>query len=177
MKMKMKNKKDRCKMIIKNKKGGMSVSIALLVLATLVLSCFSLLTFYLREKNLREIIYLSSLEDIYSKEAIVNFYIYEAMESAIKKSKNPDFSKADFITNFMAEINAYNLEKGAIVMELEQLKQQINEESIKYNAESKIVSAEFQIIIEDKIVVMEDEKEKELFSASYTYKKKFEKAV
>jgi len=164
-------------MSIKNKKGGMSVSIALLVLATLVLSCFSLLMFYLREKNLQETIYISSLEDIYSKEEQINFYINKAMGSAAEGSKNPEFSEAYFIINFLAEISEYKLENGFVVPELEQLKNQINEENIEYNAESKIVSADFEIMLEDKIVVKEKKENKELFSASYAYKKKFEKAL
>ncbi len=157
--------------MLKNKKAGMEISVVLLVIATLVLSGFVLLTFYTKQKSMQEKIYATKfLEDIYSKEEIVNFYINNVLENSVK-----DFNKEDgevkLILNFKNELNKYKINNNYIIPELAQIEKQVNEEHIKI--EDNKATAEFQITLEDKVV----ENGKAIFSAVYTYDKKFEKEI
>lgn len=170
-------------MLIKKKnKKAMSISIVLLVLATLVLTSFSLLTFYLRKDKIQEEIHTTRfLEDIYAKEEQINFYINEIMEKAVQATKESENFEEDFPINFLNELDKYKINNKFIMQELEQVQNQVNENPdifvIEENKEGektvKKVTAEFQIIIEDKVTV----EDKELFSAVYTYKKTFEKEI
>lgn len=143
------------------KKKAMSISIVLLVLATLVLSSFALFTFYTREKKIQEEIHITRfLENIYSREEQINFYINEAMENAAAKSQDEN----EFIDTFRQELNKYK-DGGFIIPELGQIEAQIDD-AVEVGEEN--ATAEFQITLEEK---------GEIFSASYTYTEKFEKAL
>lgn len=159
--------------MMKNKKGGMEISIVLLVLATLILSTFALYTFYTKQKSMQEKIYITKfLEDIYSKEEQINFYIDNILEKSAKDFNKED-SEEKLIENFTRELSKYKINNNYIVPELAQIEEQVNEEHIKYDKDNQKVTAEFQITLEDKVA----DNGKELFSAVYTYTKKFEKEI
>lgn len=160
--------------MLKNKKAGMEISIVLLVIATLVLTTFSLYTFYTKQKSIEEKIYITRfLEDIYSKEEIINFYIDNILEKSIKNSSG-DENK--IIENFKQELGNYKNKDGKfIVSELSQIEEQVSQDNIKI--ENGKAVAEFEIMLKGNVAVKEKKAEKELFSAIYTYKKKFEKNI
>lgn len=159
-------------MLIKNRRG-MSISIVLLVLATLVLTSFALFTFYLREKSIQEEIYTTRfLEEVYVKEEKINFYVQNIFDNSVRDfNRDEDVSK--LINNFKQELGKYKINNKFVIAELEQVEGQINEEHIK--VKNNKVTAGFQITIKSNVT--DEKKEKEIFSAVYTYNKKFEKQI
>lgn len=139
---------------MRNKKASMEISIVVLVLATLVLTIFSLYTFYQRAKDIKEEAYFgSSIESIYAKEETINFYIYNSMETAAGSFGG---DKTQFNQIFSQEIGKYK----KVMPELGQIDSQTSSITVG----NKNVTAEFNIILGWK-----DEK----FSASYNYSKNF----
>lgn len=145
-----------------NKKATMSISIVLLVLATLILSIFALFTFNLRDNEAREIVsYASYLEGIYAREEIINFYIQGIIDDIEVKNKE------EFISKFKQELGKYKDKQGDYLLsELSQVEEQIKEENIDI-AEGKL-KITFNIEIE---------KNTENLDVAYAYKKSFEKEL
>jgi len=133
-----------------NNKKSMILAIILLVLATLALTSLSLYTFYQRERNIGEKIYVGKLlEQLYVKEEKINLYISMAMDDASKEG--------DFVENLKFELEKYKV----VAPELSQLDEQMDNVKI-----GEKIEAEFEI----KLGMSED-----VFSASHIYVKKFEK--
>ncbi len=148
-------------MLIKIKKA-MTLSIVFLVLATLVLTSFSLFIFYQREKSIQEEIYITRfLDELYIKEEQINFYLNEIMKNAAANSKNEE----EFINNFKSELEKYK----SVEPELSQIESQLNNIEVL----DKEAKAEFKIVLEENFI----KKGKVIFSAVYTYKEKFEKPL
>lgn len=157
-------------LIIKNKKAGMGLSIVLLVLATLILTAFALYTFYTKQSLIEEKIYATRfLEDMYSKEAQINFYIDNILEEAAESSEGREGGLVD---NFKTELDLYKGAGGSfIISELGQIAEQADESHIKI--EDGIATADFEITLRGKVEI----NNKESFSAVYTYNKLFEKKL
>ena len=86
---------------MRNKKA-MSLSIVLLVLATLILSGFALFTFNMRQKEISEKIQITNfLENIYAKESKINFYA----ENILRKMDVKGLSLEQFKDKFTTELN------------------------------------------------------------------------
>lgn len=147
------------------KKQGMSIAITILVIATLVISTLALFTFIIRQDSIKEQIYITGfLENIYSKEEQINFYINDMVDNAVSASgKNVEL----FMQEFKKQLDNYKNKEGKFfVEELSQLESQIREENIEINEDKLLI--EFEVTIQE---------EEEIFSASYTYEKKFEKNI
>ncbi len=151
---------------MRNKKA-MSIAVVFLVLATLVLTVFSLFVFNTRANNLSKPIELTSLEGVYSREDSVNFYINEIMEKSVESGISQD----SFIINFLAELRKYKINGVYVVSELSQIEEQADENHLK--VEDGKATAEFKINLKEKVTA----DNKELFSAIHTYNKKFEKTL
>ncbi len=152
--------------MIKNKKA-MSLAVVFLVLATLVLTVFSLFVFNMRADNLSKPIELAILEGVYAKEDSVNFYINEIIEKSVESGISQD----SFIINFLAELNKHKINGEYVVPELSQIEEQADKNHLK--VENGKATAEFKINLEEKVIT----NKKELFSAIHTYNKKFEKTL
>lgn len=88
---------------MKNKKA-MSLAIVLLVLATLILSGFALLTFNARENDISETIQITKfLRRIYSEEVKINFYV----ENILRGMEVKGLSKDEFKNKFTTELIDY----------------------------------------------------------------------
>lgn len=136
----------------------MSISIVLLVIATLVLSSFALISFHSRQKSLQANLYSPAfLQDVYAQEAKINFYVGEVLEKIDVKGSSVD----DFKSKFGNELGKYKEESWAFVVR-----------------DAGIERDKATITLEVKITGDNKDKEgKELYSAVYTYTKIFEKPL
>jgi len=150
--------------VLIDKKAGVSIAVVLLVIATIILSSFAIFSFITKQKNVEEVIYGNSLQGVYAKESLLNFYIQEIGDRSAKGVS----SEANFISNFKIELERYkDADENYLLSELGQLNNQLNEESIKL--ENNQISANFDIEIKDKTL----RDGKEILSASYKYAKTF----
>lgn len=148
-----------------NKKAD--ISVLLLVLMTLILVVSALFIFNLNSKKVEaKIIEYNSLNDIYSREKEINFYINDIMErigSRIDKNIN---IKDEFIKNFKKELERYKNENVFYIKELEQLESQLIVNNLEYA--DKTVKINFNIHLEkrfDNIIII------------YSYKKEFSRIL
>jgi hypothetical protein len=145
-------------MLMRNKRG-MSIALVLLVLATLVLTTFALFTFYSREKSIQEKIHTTRfLEDTYTEEDLINFYLQDIFDEAQGESEE------EFVDSFKEELKKYKIDGKFLVDELGQVERQVE----KIEVDEGKVMVEFQIELAGKSGA---------FSADYIYNKKFEKQV
>ena len=149
----------------KMNKKGMSLSIMLLTLLTLVLVVTTLFYFNVkRNKEHEKLLIPKVIDEVYVREAEINFYINDM----IKKSITEDVSEGVFLNNFKIELNNSKDKQGNyIVSELEQLKG-IDEEDVEIK-DGKLFF-EVSIKIEDKLI-----DDYEVISVSYNFNKVFEK--
>ena len=150
---------------MRNKKAD--ISVLLLVLMTLILVISALFIFNLNsKKTTAKIIEYNSLNDIYSREKEINFYINDIMErvgSRIDKNKN---IKAEFIKNFKKELERYKNEDVFYIKELEQLDSQLISNNVEYA--DKTIKINFNIHLEKRF---------ENIIIIYSYKKEFSRIL
>ena len=155
---------------MKNKKS-MSISIVLLVIASLVLSGVALFTFYAQKDKLQAKIYtINFLDETYAKEEIINFYLQNIFDNAIN-GLSTGWTQEQLIENFSEELNKYKINGEFIMPELSQLESQLNSENL-YIENGKIV-AKFGIDLENQAV----QNKEILFSVKYHFEKKFEREI
>ena len=157
-------------------KKGMSLAIVLLVIATLVLVSTALITFYVREKSYEDKIAAAGfLQDVYTKEAKINFYAYNVLENINSENK----AKEDIIKEFRNELSKYKESDWEFILDrngaLQKYKESdwiftIKEDDVKINPIS------IPLIINITKIV-KDDKGNEIFSATYVYDKTFEKTT
>lgn len=157
-----------------NKKGTMTVSIVLLVVFTLLLVSSALYMFITKNNSSYAKIYTpSALEDIYSKETQLNFYLMHFTENSAKGINEDDSNniKEIFLANFQKELDKYKTEGKFLIPEFSFVEPQLKEENviIKDNA----IKIKFKIKIEDSL----KDKEKEILSAVYIYEKEFQAQI
>lgn len=142
---------------LKNKRG-MSISIVLLVIATLVLSSFALVSFHTRQKSLQANLYSPAfLQDVYAQEAKINFYAGEVLEKIDVKGLSID----DFKNKFNIELGKYKEESWEFIIK-----------------DASIEKGKATITLEVKIKGDAKDKDgKELYSVVYIYTKIFEKPL
>ena len=150
---------------MRNKKAD--ISVLLLVLMTLILVISALFIFNLNsKKTTAKIIEYNSLNDIYSREKEINFYINDIMErvgSRIDKNKN---IKDEFIKNFKKELERYKNEDVFYIKELEQLDSQLISNNVEYA--DKTIKINFNIHLEKRF---------ENIIIIYSYKKEFSRIL
>ena len=159
-----------------NKKGGVPIAITLLVLATLLLTSFSLVYFAKKSTTNNKKIYSNGIsEEVYSKAMLLDFYTQEITDKAAKKTiSSGDISKENFIDNFNNELNRYKLENGKfIIEELAQIENRLNQDNviIQDKNNGKEFSVTFDISIYKEI--SDNGKIKKPVSINYTYTKAF----
>ncbi len=156
-----KRNRDRHEVGFMRNKRAMSVSIVVLVLATLVLTVFALFSFVIKDTNIQsEILMTRFLEDMYSHEQEINFNINMIIQGINAKNKD------EFISNLKSELT------NSKIPELVKLESQVNSDSVKQ--EGKIFAIEFSIFLENKVDLGKDGIP---IYASYSYKKTFEKEL
>ena len=111
--------------MIKHKKGGVPISIALLVLATLGVCFFALFTFSTQQDKL--VGELSFSNDVYSEEYLLNYYIQN-----IVLDISPGISNSEeFILRFKFLLNNYRSDNGDYyVSGFEQIEDQLILENV-----------------------------------------------
>ena len=150
----------------------MSIPIVFLVLATLVLTVFSLFVFSIRLSSLSKPLALASLDEIYAKEELINFYIDKIMEKSVKDFKL-EYGEQGFIDNFKQELARYKQGNDFVLEGLGQVEGQLKDENIEIDEGNKKISLSLSMTV----FGGSSYKNTELFSASYTYRKTFEKAL
>ncbi len=147
--------------LVCNKKAGVSISIVLLVLATLILVISSLFYFHIRADDLTgDISSAVFLEEIYSKEVKLNFYL----ENVFDKCSENFVSEEEFVNCFIEKIELYG-GSDIVVEGLEQIEGQLDE--IVFDGRK--LGIEFDLLIEEDF--------EDGLSVSYEYKKSFEAEV
>lgn len=126
-------------MLNKNKKS-MTLSIVLLVMATLVLVITALAVFSYRDAKISEsILSGTGAEKVYVQAEILNFYL-RTISKNIESEENP-------VLDFKKEFYEYRLQDGKFIFpELAQIEPQINSEHIQ--VKNKEVSVNFAVSIE-----------------------------
>ncbi|MEM3074796.1 MAG: hypothetical protein QW727_02545 [Candidatus Pacearchaeota archaeon] len=133
-------------MLKKSKRGGVSLSVILLVILTSSLVAFSLFLFQTKitkfESNIGKSLIL---ENTYSSKEIINFNIQNIVDISAKESK----SKEEFINHFKENLNKYKNVKGEyIIRELSQLENQLFIDKIVYDSHLNKFEVQFEIKIE-----------------------------
>jgi len=157
--------------MINNKKGGVPLSIVLIVVLSILLLATSLVSFVLRDKNFESTIYsTSTLDDIYSREAVINSQIQNIVDNSFQGISSDE----DFINNFKSQLNSYKNPEGVYLNpDLKQVEEQLLVDKIKIEKDNSIikkVSINFNIELNKELNV----KEKKVFEADYKYIKTFE---
>ena len=158
--------------MIKNKKGGVPLSIVLIVILSILLLATSLVSFVLRDKNFESTIYSTSvLDDIYSREAILNSQIQNMVDNSFQGIT----SEEDFISNFRTQLNSYKDPEGVFLNpDLKQVEEQLLVEKVKIEKVDnviKIFSITLNIDLKKDLVIKDNKK---VFEADYKYIKTFE---
>ena len=128
-----------------NKKGGVSISVVLIVLFSLIISLISL--FYFMTKNNSadaSIDETEILEKVYSRQSVLDYYIQNIVDKSAKES----VSREKFVDNFKSEIENYKDGNGFFAPELEQALNQIDGSEIVVGDK---VSVKMNFVIEDEI--------------------------
>ncbi len=148
---------------MRNKRGA-SISIVLLVVLTLILSAFTLFTFYSREKTMQGKLYSTRfLENLYAEEELINFYLQEIFD------KTEGTNTEEFKASFKEKLEEYKVDGVFIVNGLEQAEEQLD----KIGVEEGKASVVFEIELEDEIYA----DGRILFEGKYVYHNKLEKEV
>lgn len=150
---------------MKMNKKGMEVSVILLVIATLIISSYALFTFYGGRQKVDEKVQIKGiLEDLYSQESQINFYLENVIEKiSISDKQNPE---KEFLDGFQKGIFSYKGQSGYAFPELLQVESQLKTENLKI--------ADNKIKIKINIITSKDGAG---VSATYNYTKVFEKAL
>ena len=150
----------RNKKFIKNKKASTPIGVGLLVMLTIVLVFFTLYSFNIKNKDIQEKInYPNSLDKIYVREELVNFYANEILDNSIAKGKD------NLKENVKAELIRYKDKEGKYLVEgLKQLEEQTD----KIKVEGSKVSWKFNMTLQYS---------EENLKISYNYNKDIEKKL
>jgi hypothetical protein len=150
--------------ILKSKRS-MEISIILLVIATLIIASYSLFTFYGGRNRVNEKAQITGiLEDLYSRESQINFYLTDIVEKIeIKDKRNPE---KEFLDGFEKGIYEYNGQSGYAFSEFAQIKSQLKTGNLEIS--------DNKIKIKLNIITS---KEGDGVSAVYNYTKVFEKVL
>lgn len=154
-----------------NKKGGVPISVALIVIFTILLFATSLVSFVLRDKNFDSTVYsTSALDDVYSREAVINFQIQNMVDNSFKGIK----SKEDFINNFKVQLNSLKNSEGEYLNpDLSQIESQLAVDKVKIEKENDIIK-KVSIILDINLKKELFVKDKKVLDAEYNYAKTFE---
>jgi len=132
--------------MLNNKRGGVSISIVLLVIFTLVLVISSLTYFTTRSSGITKNLGNSFiLERVNINVEEINFNIQNIVDRSFENSN----SKEEFIDNFKLELEKYVIDGKFIIPELSQLESQLNSDSVVFS--DKGVEVSFEIKVQDKV--------------------------
>jgi hypothetical protein len=146
------------------KKADHSIPIVILVLMTLVLTSSSLFIFYVHSGKVSATIMDSRiLDDVYSKENKINFYLNDIFDKSVLKIGNRENPVPEFIASFKEELVKYKQNNSYIMKEFEQIESQVNEQNILFDNQN--LSINFNIKIDRSFA--------DKFVISYDYNKKF----
>ena len=111
---------------LKSKKQGMSLSIVLFVIVTIILFITTITLFYLRDKNFNKDTQVSQGSDeVMYKKVLLDFYLTQISESVDKMDNK------NVVLNFKTELEKYKLKSGEYVLgELTDIALQVDDKHI-----------------------------------------------
>lgn len=150
-------------------KKAVSISILLLVISSLILSITSLSYLSIKNKDVKRTIGVSGeIDKLYLKESLLNFYLEDIFEKAVKDFNYLNGKRA-FIDNFRKELERYKDKNGLYpINELKQV-ENISEENLELS-ENRLG---LKLNLELKEVYVDNYDEGGVFT--YNYEKDFEK--
>lgn len=156
-------------MEIKNKRAGMSLSIVLLVFAIIVLLVICLVYFQSTRTSMQNTFASITLfENVYSEEALLDFYLGEIV-------KNMD--REDVVSNFSTEFKKYadNPAKKYPLPAFMQVQQQIDSNHIRI--ENGVLKVDFDIVFYRIVLDSDVYGARELFRINYNKKFRYEEKI
>ncbi|OGJ20404.1 hypothetical protein A3K73_00120 [Candidatus Pacearchaeota archaeon RBG_13_36_9] len=145
---------------MKNKKG-MTLTIGILAIATVVLCTYALFAFNLRIAKLNQKVEIASLENVFIIEEVLNYNVNNMME------KSSGGSTEEFISSFRQELFKYKSGGEYVPYQLSQVEGQLTPENVRIENGKVFLTLTFKIEgdVNDKVY------------ASYAYTKIFEKEI
>lgn len=142
----------------------MSPAIVILAVSTLVLVISALFIFNSKQAIIEnEISIGSSLDEIYIQSEILNFYLDDIC-SKVKSTANPQ-------GDFASELKKYKNNEGKyIFQDLEQIEEQVNEETVKFNTKEGRLNVKLNILLSKDFGITDNSKSSFVKAAyNYTY--------
>ena len=146
-----------------NKKGGVPISVVLLVVATLILVITALFIFNTRVSNIdKEIKSSVFLEDIYSTEIELDFVVEQVFDFCIVSF----VSEEEFKSCFIERLGLFKLSGEYVIKELGQVEGQVDDKLVLRDG---LLSGNFEFVI--------DKEFENSFEVEYKYEKEFSRNV
>jgi hypothetical protein len=148
---------------VMNKKGGVPISVVLLVVATLILVITALFIFNTRVNNIdKEIKSSVFLEDIYSTEIELDFVVEQVFDYCVESF----VSEEEFGNCFRERLGLFKLSGEYVIKELGQLEGQVDG-GVVFGDE--VLKGNFEFVI--------DREFENSFEVEYKYEKEFSRDV
>ena len=146
MMMKIKNKRGESGFLPKSKKG-MSLSIVLLVFATVILMGSSLVIFKIRANQMSVENSFIDIQDVYVEYELMDFYINEIMED-VTRDFYYENGKTVFISKFKNELGKYKAGNKNLILEIEGIENQLSEDRIVLSLNKVSIKLDFNVVKE-----------------------------
>lgn len=166
-------------------KKAMSLGITLLVMLTVLVLGAAIFTFLTQQNNITQNFHsAASLEKVYAREQILNFYVQNIIDRAALLSELK--SKEEFILALQKEAEKYRvfnssdkniyipsqIEQFDMLPELEQFEKQISADNIEIDGNHAKMRTEFLIT-----GAIQDESGSDVLNVQYNYQRVFETEV
>jgi hypothetical protein len=151
-----------------HKKGATPMAILFLTIAFVLLIGLTWKTFLIKESNVEISIHdVEILDQIYSKEIQLNFYINNLVRNSAKKIITDSSPRSRFIKNMNSELQIYKKGDIYLIPELDQIPSQLDESRVSIRDGQLSIS--FDITISESL----SEENFEIISSTYSYTKEF----
>ena len=146
-----------------NKKGDFPT--VLLVFMTVFTVLTTLFIFITNENNAAERIEEANLlDELYTKESQINFFLSEVAEDTIKEMNNKGFTGEEFKSKFLADV-------GSLEIPYEELKEVLRAENVEVKVEGSVVNIKVKGIklVYDSSQEGTEDKDKAVVRMQYVY--------
>jgi len=146
-----------------NKKGDFPT--VLLVFMTVFIVLTTLFIFITNKNNAAERIEEANLlDELYTKESQINFFLSEVAEDTIKEMNNKGFTGEEFKSKFLADV-------GSLEIPYEELKEVLRAENVEVKVEGSVVNIKVKGIklVYDSSQEGTEDKDKAVVRMQYVY--------
>ena len=150
---------------IRGKRGGVPISVVVLVFVVVALISYSLFIFMGEKREIKKSIGSSLfVEEIYSREAQIRFYVESSVYQSLKEMNLFNFNAEDFIRRFSDKLNAGK----NYFPEVEQILDKVSD-GVEYDKDRGILKVNFDIVLEKSLTEKIDGKEVETAKARHKF--------